>query len=154
MERYCFLHHALACPGCAAPFADAQGQVRFFWGLLGAEYHLGDQIRWGAEGCGLLPWLERTLGGADVHGAPGLARVCVFDVDDDYSFWRCGTCKVEFDRPVISIEDNVIASVRLLRRNEVIEEFGVDRGDNDALTFDSRARQWKVFENARLPPRP
>ena len=145
MERYCYLHREVTCPVCGTSFDDAQGQVRFFWGLLGAEYQLGDPIRW-TEGRGLLPRIGRALAGSPaVYGAPGLARVCVFDADDDYSFWRCRNGH-EFDRPVISIEDNLIVSVRLLRPSDLVSEFGFDRGEHDALYFDAQEQCWKPFE--------
>lgn len=149
MERYCHLHCQLVCPVCRTSFEDAKGEARFCWGLLGAEYHLNDPIRWGTEPSGLQPWLSSVVRGApEVRGKPGLDRVCIFDSDDDYSYWRCSKCDTEFDRPAISIDRDVIVGVSLIPKANVVDEFGIDRGDNDVIYFDIDHDTWKIFEDA------
>lgn len=148
MEQYCYLHYRITCPVCGNAFDDAKGQLRFFWGELGAEYHLGDAIRWGDEKQGPLRQLGRAVfGAAKVRGVRGLARVCVFDSDDDYSIWQCAKCQTEFDSPVISIDDNIITGARLLTKPEVVRDFGLERGDHDVLYVDPDSNTWKIFDD-------
>ena len=147
MEHYSYLFCELKCPMCGARFEDNQGHVRFFWGRLGIEYHLGDRIQWPGKKRGAVAQGRRALRPAeDVRGFSGYARVYVFDNDDDYSVWLCRQCQTRFDRPAILIENDRIMSATLFSEDEVKEKLGIERDNHDVFFFDPITRQWMVFD--------
>ena len=76
MEHYSYLFCELKCPMCGARFEDNQGHVRFFWGRMKIEYHLGDHIQWPGKKCRLVAQVRRVLRLLeDVRGSSGYARV-------------------------------------------------------------------------------
>jgi hypothetical protein len=148
MEHYSYLFCELRCPICSTRFEDNQGHVRFFWGCLGAEYHIGDHIQWPGRDSGLVAQVRRTLGlMKDTRGVPGYARVYVFDNDDDYCNWQCRNCQTSFDRPAILIENDRIMSVTLFCENEEKDMLGMDRNDHDVFFFDPTDNEWVILED-------
>lgn len=147
MEHYSYLFCELRCPICGTRFKDNQEHVRFFWGKLGIEYHLGDHIQWPSKKHGLVAQARRVLGLVeDVRGSSGYARVYVFDNDDDYSVWQCRQCLTRFYRPAILIENDRIMSVTPFSEEEVKELLGFKRGDHDVFFFDPTTRKWMIFD--------
>ncbi|MCY1060961.1 hypothetical protein [Nannocystis sp. SCPEA4] len=133
-DSYSYIEAPVVCPVCGAEFENTEGHIRIVLGALEHWYRIGDLIKWDKK-----TEAERVQVAA-------LSPVYAFDLDDDYSVWRCRNCKTLFDAPAAIVESNRIMRICLPTHVQTVELFGFDHMFWGIVGYNAEEKKWVIVQ--------
>lgn len=133
-DSYSYVETPVVCPVCGHEFENTEGHIRIVLGALEHWYRIGDAIKWNRK-----TEAERAR-------VAGLSPIYAFEMDDNYSWWKCGGCETEFDAPAAIVEANRITRICLPTHAETQALFGFDRTFWGIVGYSAAEKKWVIVE--------